>query len=82
MAGKARVIVGKPIDLSEYYGRESDKTVLPELTKKFLVEIARLAGVENYQPRLAGRHWKDGDDDANGDSTKVVGNSLSAASRA
>jgi 1-acyl-sn-glycerol-3-phosphate acyltransferase len=71
MAAKARIVVGKPIDLSPYYGREGDKTALQELTKKFLVEIAKLAGATNFEPRLAGRNWKLGDD--------VDGEELSAA---
>ena len=70
MSANARVVLGQPIDLSEYYGREGDKTVLPELTKRFLKEIARLAGVENFEPRLAGRHWKPGQE--NGDVQPVL----------
>ena len=64
MAAKTRVRVGAPIDLSEYYGREGDRTVLQELTKKFLVEIAKLAGEPHYEARLAGRDWKTSEDDA------------------
>ena len=60
MTGKTRLVVGKLIDISEYYGRENEKEVLELLTKKFLVEMARLAGVENYQPQLAGRFYKPG----------------------
>jgi 1-acyl-sn-glycerol-3-phosphate acyltransferase len=60
MPGKARVTVGQPIDLSPYFGRDGDKTVLQELTKRFLVEIAKLAGVPDYEPQLAGRNWKTG----------------------
>jgi 1-acyl-sn-glycerol-3-phosphate acyltransferase len=61
MAGNARITVGKPIDLSSYFDREGEKSVLQELTKLFLVEIARLAGVDDFEPKLAGRHWKPGD---------------------
>ncbi len=60
MAGRGRVTVGEPIDLSSYFGREGDKSVLEDLTKRFLVEIARLAGVDDFEPRLAGRNWKSG----------------------
>ena len=60
MAARARLIIGQPIDISSYYGREGDKGVLEELTKRFLVEIARLAGVENYPAEVAGRNWKTG----------------------
>jgi 1-acyl-sn-glycerol-3-phosphate acyltransferase len=64
MAGKTRVRVGAPIDLSEYYGREGDRTVLQELTKKFLVEIATLAGEPQFEAKVAGRDWKTDEDDA------------------
>jgi 1-acyl-sn-glycerol-3-phosphate acyltransferase len=60
MRGNARVVVGQPIDLSKYAGRDGDRAVLEELTKVFLVEIAKLAGVENFEPKLAGRFWKKG----------------------
>jgi 1-acyl-sn-glycerol-3-phosphate acyltransferase len=68
MAGKARVTVGKPIDLAPYFNREGDKTVLADLTKLFLVEIAKLAGVDDFEPKLAGRAWKTGQEafDLNG----------------
>jgi 1-acyl-sn-glycerol-3-phosphate acyltransferase len=58
MPAKARVIVGKQIDLSEFFGREGEKDVLQEITKRFLKEIARLAGDEHFEPRLAGKQWK------------------------
>jgi 1-acyl-sn-glycerol-3-phosphate acyltransferase len=58
MPGKARVTVGKPIDLAPYFEREADKSVLADLTKLFLVEIAKLAGVDGFEPKLAGRQWK------------------------
>ncbi len=41
----------------EYYGRDSDKEALGELTLRFLTEIARLAKNDSFQPRLAGRKW-------------------------
>jgi 1-acyl-sn-glycerol-3-phosphate acyltransferase len=66
MRGNARVTVGEPIDLSSYFerfDREGERAVLQELTKLFLVEIAKLAGVDDFEPKLAGRHWKPGEDD-------------------
>jgi 1-acyl-sn-glycerol-3-phosphate acyltransferase len=57
---RVHVEVGRPIDLSEYYGREHDKEVLEEITRRFLIEIARLAGVKNFKPQLAGRFYKPG----------------------
>lgn len=58
MTAKVHVEVGDPIDISEYYGREGDRAVLALITKRLLVEIARLAGVEDYVPEMAGRTWK------------------------
>jgi 1-acyl-sn-glycerol-3-phosphate acyltransferase len=60
MPGKARITVGEPLDLSEYYERDGEKHILEELTRLFLVQIAKLAGVDNFEPRLAGRNWKTG----------------------
>jgi len=62
MTARAKVRIGKPIDLSPYFERENDRSVLQELTLVFLKEIARLAGDEDFQPQLAGRHWKTGKD--------------------
>lgn len=57
--------IGEPIDLSGYHGREGDRKVLEEVTCRFLVEIARLAGVDDYRPKLAGRFYKpDGENQA------------------
>jgi 1-acyl-sn-glycerol-3-phosphate acyltransferase len=58
MTAKAKVRIGKPIDLSRYIARENDKTVLEDLTRLFLREIAKLAGVDDFQPQLAGKNWK------------------------
>lgn len=58
MTARSRVIVGQPIDISEFYDREGDKDVQAELTKRFLKEIARLAGRPDFEPQLAGRKWK------------------------
>ena len=35
-----------------------DREAHRELTLRMLTEIARLAGVEDYEPGLAGRDWK------------------------
>jgi 1-acyl-sn-glycerol-3-phosphate acyltransferase len=58
MRAKTRVVVGEPIDISEFYNRADDRQVQETLTLRFLSEIARLAGVENYEPQLAGRRWR------------------------
>jgi 1-acyl-sn-glycerol-3-phosphate acyltransferase len=55
---KVKVRIGKPIDLSEYYNREDEGGVLAEMTLRFMREIAKLAGVESFEPKIAGRRWK------------------------
>jgi 1-acyl-sn-glycerol-3-phosphate acyltransferase len=71
MTAKATVTVGQPIDIAPYAEREGENGVLEEMTRRFLVEIARLAGVDDFQPQLAGKRWKPGADrapvSANGD---------------
>lgn len=58
---RTRLRIGKPIDLSPYYNRTSDRDAQVELTKLFLREIARLGGVDKFEPELAGRNWKTAD---------------------
>jgi 1-acyl-sn-glycerol-3-phosphate acyltransferase len=58
MPARTHVIVGKPIDMSEYYDHHPDRELLETITRRFLIEIAKLAGVPNYKPELAGRKWK------------------------
>ena len=57
---RVHVEVGQPIDISEFYGRDHEKEVLEDSTRRFLAEIARLAGVKNFKPQLAGRFYKPG----------------------
>ena len=54
---KAKLIVGEPIDISAYYGRDKERSVLEELTLRFLTEIAKLAGRREFRPQLAGKKW-------------------------
>src|SRR5258708_5796355 len=41
MTAKARLRVGQPIDLSEYYGRKGQRDVLDDFTHRFMREIGR-----------------------------------------
>ena len=43
---KGKMVVGKPIYLDEYFGRENDKEALAEITDNLMREIAELAGKE------------------------------------
>jgi len=58
MPARVRLKVGQPLDLSPYFGRENEREVLEELTKRLLVEIAKLGGRPDFQPQLAGRFYK------------------------
>ena len=58
MSAKVRLKVGRPIDISKYYGRENEREVLEHLTKQFMAAIAALAGRPDYQGELAGRFYK------------------------
>ena len=57
---KVRLKIGRPIDLSAYREGDVDREVLVRLTKRFMIEIAELAGVHDFQPQLAGRFYKPG----------------------
>ena len=60
MPAKVRLQVGRPIDVSPYYGREGEREVLEHLTRRLLSEMARLAGEPDFEPQLAGRFYKPG----------------------
>ena len=62
MRAHVRVYIGEPMDLSNYYGREKEEGVTQEITKRLLLEIARLAGHPEFEPQLAGRRWKPGEE--------------------
>lgn len=57
MAARVRVRFGDPIDLSPHYGREQEPGVLGDLCLQAMAAIAKLAGRDDFQPRLAGRKW-------------------------
>jgi 1-acyl-sn-glycerol-3-phosphate acyltransferase len=59
MPASVNLTIGDPIDLSAYYDRAGDREMLDELTLQFLTAIARLAGDDDFQPKLAGRSRKD-----------------------
>ncbi|NLS91695.1 MAG: 1-acyl-sn-glycerol-3-phosphate acyltransferase [Planctomycetaceae bacterium] len=59
MPAHVRLTVGKPIDLSAYYDRGADRGTQQEVTLLLLKEIAALAGQRQFQPRLAGRDYRE-----------------------
>ncbi len=62
MRAKVRVKIGQPMDISAYYGREKEEGVTQEITKRLLLEMAKLAGHPEFEPQLAGRRWRNGDE--------------------
>jgi 1-acyl-sn-glycerol-3-phosphate acyltransferase len=55
MPAHVRMTIGQPIDLSDYHGREDDREILDELTKRFIREIAKLANRPDFKPEITGR---------------------------
>ncbi len=47
MPARVRLKVGQPIDLSPYYGREGDREVLEELTRRFLAPLPSWPGLRS-----------------------------------
>lgn len=52
---KTHMVVGKPIDISEYFDSGCDRETLNTLTRLFMGEIASLAGRRDFQPQLIKR---------------------------
>lgn len=57
MPARVRLVLGAPIYLDDYYGREQDKEAVAEATSRCVQAIAKLAGRAEFQPELAGRQW-------------------------
>ncbi|MCC7084875.1 MAG: 1-acyl-sn-glycerol-3-phosphate acyltransferase [Pirellulales bacterium] len=57
MRSKVRVKIGRPMDLSSYFGREREPGVLLEITKRAMHEMAVLAGKPGFEPQMAGARW-------------------------
>ena len=55
---RVRVKIGRPIDLSAYFGREGDSEAVREALMICVREIARMAGRPDFEPQVAGRTWK------------------------
>lgn len=59
MSARVRLMIGKPIDLSAWYDRATEREVQQAVTLQLLREIARLAGEPEFEPRLAGRNYRE-----------------------
>jgi 1-acyl-sn-glycerol-3-phosphate acyltransferase len=58
MPARVKLHWGKPMDLSDKYDRATEDGVAQEITLQALREIAKLAGRDDFEPKLAGRRWK------------------------
>lgn len=72
MTARTRLIVGQRIDLSEYYERATEDGLVQDLALRVAREIARLAGRDDFEPRLAGRRWKVAGDETEGETDEVA----------
>jgi 1-acyl-sn-glycerol-3-phosphate acyltransferase len=63
MRAQVRVVFGELFDLSPYYDRVDDPKLSGELILRMVKEIAILAGVSDFEPKLAGRHRKPRDEE-------------------
>ncbi len=57
MRARVRVWFGPPIDLSSDYGQERNPEVVQRRLKQCIRAIAKLAGQEDFEVVVAGRHW-------------------------
>jgi 1-acyl-sn-glycerol-3-phosphate acyltransferase len=58
MRTRARVRFGRVIETTPYLDRADDREIHGELTLRAMKEIARLAEQPDFEPQLAGKHWK------------------------
>lgn len=63
MRARVRLVVGKPIELTEFFDREDDSAAAGEIMLQVVRKIARLAGRPDFEPKLAGRRWKPTEDE-------------------
>ncbi len=61
MRARVEVKFGDPIPLDEYFERRDETDMVREVTLKCLRAIAQLAGRDDFEPTLAGRHWMPAD---------------------
>ena len=58
MPARVKVHFGRPLDLSEFFDRETDVETLGEVLRRTMRAIAELAGQHDFAPQVAGRGWK------------------------
>jgi 1-acyl-sn-glycerol-3-phosphate acyltransferase len=55
---RVKVRFGKPIDLSAHWDAAQESGAVAAILLEVMSEIAKLAGREDFQPKLAGRKWR------------------------
>lgn len=63
MRAKVTVRYGKPIDLSKYYGSKDLRNAMGEIAIQCAKEVAKLAGHLEFEPQLAGKNWRPGEEE-------------------
>ncbi len=58
MPSRVTLKFGEPIDLSDYYGHDRDNETVARLTLDCVKAVAKLAGHDDFEPRIAGKGWK------------------------
>ncbi len=59
---RVSLYVGEPIDVVTLSEGKTDKATLQRITRLCIAEIGKLAGLENWEPELAGRNWMESSD--------------------
>jgi 1-acyl-sn-glycerol-3-phosphate acyltransferase len=57
MPARVTVRIGEPVDLSDFYERDSDPEAIREAMQRVLKAMVQLAGRPDFEPQFAGRHW-------------------------
>jgi 1-acyl-sn-glycerol-3-phosphate acyltransferase len=57
MRARVKLRFGNPIDLSDHDEAGNERELAKELTLRAMREIARLAGRDDFEPKLAGKNW-------------------------
>lgn len=63
MRAKVRVSFGELIEVSTYEDVEQNDEVVREIMTRVILDIARLAGQEDFEPQFAGRKWRPSDEE-------------------
>ena len=63
MRARVRVSFGNQIDVADYKDAEQSDELVVEIMSRVVRDIARLAGIEDYEPQFAGRKWRPSDDE-------------------